>query len=107
MAYESGSLLIGLGGFVLFAGITFILLELFSSSRTQKYRENLTDIYVAGRVRQLAEKDKIDLQKEAVNCKHYLRYLDSKEKNLDQVIEQDLKERANSTYENQASSNKK
>lgn len=67
----------------------------FYVSNSKKYRQELADMYVAAKVREIASKESVDLNKE------YLQFLDwnkrntrnLKQWNFDQTIEEELKEK--------------
>lgn len=85
---------IGLSIFVVIF-VCVILVALGSNSgRSKKYRQYIANMYVAGRIRQLAERDKIDLLAEE---KKFLEYesLSAKRRmsNLDNAIEEELMSR--------------
>ena len=61
--------------------------------RTQRYRKELSDLYVAGRIRQFAKKDSIDLGDEYQAYKKWLRKKLSAERDVDSVVAMDLKDR--------------
>lgn len=81
-------------------GIVFVLLFLmwgfiwiFEISKSKKYRKYIADMYVAGKIRQFAEEDKISLEGEAVNFKAWCKTQSIKDKPLDEIVEDELKER--------------
>lgn len=80
---------IGLCALIIVAAI--LLLRSYSSQETLRYRKYLTNLYVSGRVRQLAGKDDVDLSKEE---KEFLKYESQSNKkrvrDLDDKIEQEL-----------------
>jgi len=87
---------LGLGIFFIISGIiliilTLTLIQMANGSISKRYRKYLTNLYVAGRIRQLADKDQVDLKKEE---KEVLKYesLSSKKviKDLDDKIEAEL-----------------
>lgn len=68
-----------------------ILLIYGIPTKSKAYRKYLTNLYVAGRIRQLAEEDKIDLIKEDLNCLKYVAVSEkSRIKELDDKIESEL-----------------
>ena len=67
MTYTGGAEFAAIGIMALCIAISFAIIFailLLEPRKTQKYRKELTDMYVAGRIRQFAEKDKINLDKE-------------------------------------------
>ena len=82
--------------FLMFLG--FVILVAFiilSPSRTKKYRKELADLYVSGRIKQIAKEDKIELAEEFEDFKKWLksRKLESEVYRLDDTIEEELKEK--------------
>ncbi len=93
-AYYTGQLLAGGAIFILAAVSALALAAILDKSKSYYYRKYLTNMYVAGRIRQMADKDKLDLTKEE---EAFLKY-DSLSKrrrlyDLDRMIEEELAER--------------
>lgn len=68
-------------------------------SRTHQYRRMLTDLYVSGRIRQLAKEDSIDLVEE---LKHYKKVTKDNKvdvESLDNTVEAELQEKVNNRPE--------
>lgn len=86
---------IGAGFFMVVLGIIFLVgfMACIDQRKTQKYRKELTDLYVAGRIRQIAEKDKIDLNAEYETYKKWRRLRRREDKDLDNAIEDELIEK--------------
>lgn len=78
-------------GFVLGLALSSILLN--QSGKTRRYRRSLTDLYVAGKVRQIAKKDGIDIAEEYEVFKKYMKKHRIEDQSLDNTIEEDLQER--------------
>lgn len=58
------------------------------------YRKYLTNMYVAGKIRNLAEKDNVDIPKEEDDFIQYItRTNEEKKKDLDEEIEEELKQK--------------
>jgi esterase/lipase len=100
MSYnEIGDIGIGLGFGMMFLylaiAIAIIVAVVYATStrRTQDYRKELTDMYVAGRIRQLAEKDKINLDVEYEAFKKWRKLRKRERLDIDQFIEEELKEK--------------
>jgi len=80
-------------------GITvYVLLFLFgvmliTPSRTRRYRKELSDLYVAGRIKQIAKKDNIDLDEELKSYRLYRKKRNIESSNLDNTIEEDLQDK--------------
>ena len=91
----SAYMLTSLMGFVGIALVLFFVLQLLSPSRTKKYRRELADLYVAGRIKQIAKEDKIELADEFEGFKNWLksRRLELESQGLDDTIEEELKEK--------------
>lgn len=60
--------------------------------RTKNYRNVLTDLFVAGKLKQLAEKHKIDLDKEFIDFIKWEKKHKKYEYSIDAVIEAEIKE---------------
>jgi len=78
---------------VFFVILSFLLLAVFIPRRSYTYRKVLTDLYVAGRIRQLATEDKIDLTIENELFKKYCKKQRIEEQDLDNTIEEDMQDR--------------
>ena len=82
----------------LFVGYAVIILIVFLlagliPSKTRRYRRELTDLYVAGKIRQLAEKDKVDLDKEYRVFRKYSKKRRAEERALDDTIEMEMQDK--------------
>jgi hypothetical protein len=73
-------------------GFVSFLIILFPN-RSRRYRKQITDFYVAGKIRQLAKKDSIDLDKEYQDFKLFYKKNRIEEQSLDNTIEEDLQDR--------------
>lgn len=85
-----------MSGFIILFGFVFfglILLCIFKPSRTKKYRRTIVDLYIAGKVRQLAEADKIDLDVEAQRYKTWRKNQRLEYQALDDTIETEVQDR--------------
>ena len=78
-----------------FAFVLTGLSIVFKIRKSQKYRKEVADFYVASRIRQLANEDKLDLDKEEIRFKVWSKRekLKTKDFDLDSTIEGDLIER--------------
>jgi len=82
---------------VAFLVIVMVVLSFFQKRKTKQYREELSDMYVAAKIRQIAAKETIDLGLEH----QYFRKWEKKNKSeegyqgFDDVVEEDLKEKLN------------
>ena len=77
---------------LVFGGLLLIKLLIYGP-RSLRHRKNLTNLYVAGKIRQLAGKDNIDLKEEK---KESLRTIKEQRKytsSLDDTIELELQDR--------------
>lgn len=92
------SLFIGLIVILLcFLGLS--LLYNSGSPKSKKYRLLLTDMYVVGIIKQLADKDKVNLNKELSEFNRIVKKSNLWKKGLDSVIEDELKEKVSNTQE--------
>ena len=85
------ALLAGIG--LIFLSISFLILivKVLVKPKSYTYRKYLTNLYVAGRIRQMSEKSKVDLNEEELKFLKYEKL--SKEdrmRDLDDQIEIDL-----------------
>jgi hypothetical protein len=97
MYEEIGSQYAGMGIFAFMLTLSLILLFLvfvvFEKRKSKTYREVLADMYVASRIKQLAEEDKLDLVAEFESFKNWAKKRRLEEMSLDNAVEEDLKER--------------
>ncbi len=66
-----------------------VVMRLCLGSRSYRYRKELVDMYVVGKIKKYAEKDNIDLLKELKEFKKSIKM----KKDLDDTIEQRLSQR--------------
>ena len=82
---------------ILFVAVIGTFIDLINkateSRKTQNYRKVVADMFVAGTIRKLAEEDKIDLDEEYKKFQKYEKKQRNKEKDLDQAIEANLKDK--------------
>ena len=93
MTYAPGTEFISLGMmFVLiaFAATFIILLSWIKPRKTQHYRKELTDLYVAGKIRQYADKDKINLDKEYESFKIWNKKRKSEERDSNRSLDYNI-----------------
>ncbi len=84
-------------GFLIFMIVLLVLVFFINrvvwGSRSERYRKMITDLYVVGKIRLLANKDGIDLKEElkelVKTIKEYRKYTQP----LDRTIEEELQER--------------
>ena len=82
----------GIAAIVLCFGIVAFIIS-FMPEKSRRYRKVLTDLYVAGRVKQLATKDGIDLEAERLEFIKWSKKERNKEMSLDTTIEEELQDR--------------
>ena len=91
----AGEELIGVANF-LFVILLFIIvvavIGFVQDRRTTRYRKEMTDLYVSGRIRQMAEKDNIKLDEEYDVFKKWNKKQNMKEMSLGAAIESEMKE---------------
>ena len=102
MSYE----LLAAGIFLFYMSIALAIIiaavELIPRRKTQNYRKELTDLYVAGKIRQYADKDKINLDKEYAAYKIWNKKRKSEERatrDLDYNIESQMIDNLNEDQE--------
>ena len=61
--------------------------------RTKRYRKDLTNLYVAGRIRQIADKDGINISDEYEVYKQFIKKRKMEDWDLDVTIEEELKDK--------------
>ena len=76
-----------------FALIFIGFMLIFLPSRSKRYREILSDLYVSGKIRQFADKDKIDLDAENQKFKKWDKKESMKYEGLANTIEEELKDK--------------
>ena len=64
-----------------------------SKTKSREYREMLSDVYVAGRIRQVAKEDNVDLTVELKDMAKFLKMSRVNLEALDQTIERELQEK--------------
>jgi len=85
---------IGLAFFAFIILITILVLAFFfTPSRTRRYRQELADLYVAAKIKEIAAKEKLDLAAEFEDFKKWKKNKMMEELSLDRAIEEDLKEK--------------
>lgn len=83
----------------IFAGIAMVILVIGliswispSKSKSRRYRETMVDLYVVGKIRQYADKDKIDLKEELRLLLQDIKDRKRYSQDIDHAIEDELKE---------------
>ena len=102
----ASSFAVGMLGLLAVIALFIILLAfLFKAVRgsySLQYRKQLVNLFVAGKVRQLADKEKVDLKVEELNCDKYVAKLTKlnsrKVRDLDDKIEVELMKQIEDTY---------
>jgi len=95
MVYQEAQILENIIG-ILILGIIFLVIIAICLGRnrgTKNYKHDLSNLYVAGKIRQIATKDGIDLGKEYELYKKFIKKQNMQEMNLSETIEDELKER--------------
>jgi hypothetical protein len=67
--------------------------------KTKDYREDLTNLYVAGKIKNIASKDDVDLEKETKEFRKFTKLMSSSYKQLDNVVEEEMKESIQKDFE--------
>lgn len=79
--------------FVLLGIASFVLvMSLFIPRKSQEYRKTLMDMYVAAKIKFLAEKDGLDIAEEFESFKRWKKKQNLHDCDLDIVIEREIKE---------------
>ena len=83
--------------FIVFVGFLLlaILYSIFRQRSSKNYREFIADMFVAGKIRQYADKDKIDIVAENKSYNDYLKKNTPTEYMLDNTVRAKLQERIN------------
>ncbi len=82
-----------------FLVIMFILvavlfgLERIAPSKSKQYRESLSDMYVAGKIKQIAKKDGLDLNAEFLDFAKVMKDKRINYESLDATVERELQEK--------------
>lgn len=79
--------------FVFLILIVLTILTLATGTKSKRYRKMITDMYIAGKVRQFAETDKIDLEVEYNRFRNWLKKNRIEDEELDKTIEREVQER--------------
>jgi len=78
---------------ILLLVVVLVVYSLTRPSRSRIYRWELTNLYVAAKVKQFAKKDNIDLTDEYEAFKKWCKKRLMEDKSLDDTIEQELKDK--------------
>ncbi len=74
-------------------GMLVIFYRLVVGSKSKQYRSLLSDMYVVGKIKQIATKDKIDLISELKKFGKIIKKSNTNLRTIDEVIEMELKEK--------------
>jgi len=83
---------------LIFVGLIFVivLIRVFQSPISYRYRKHLTNLYIASKIRQLADKDKINLVDEERRLELYVKKIKADSiKELDEQIEFEAMQKIN------------
>ncbi len=72
--------------------VILVLCAIFTPRKSKQYRKILADMFVAGRIKQLAEEKGIDIPEEFESYKRFRKKQQLHLKDLDEAIEEELKE---------------
>lgn len=98
-------ILLGIGAIIFYVAIAATILiavmSLFYVSKTKKYRQSLSDLYVAAKIRTLAKADDLSLEDEYESFKAWAKKekIEYKDYSLDSTIEEELIEKVSATKE--------
>lgn len=91
------TLLNGIIGLVAIGLLLWFLSWLLTPSKSREYRMLMTDMFVVGKIKQIAHEEKIDLIAELREYTKIQKKAKLKLKGLDEVIEEELKEKISKT----------
>ena len=97
-SYDSASqmvpqIFVALGIFIFMIVLAIGIINLFSTTKTKKYREQLVDMYVSATVRKFAKDDGLDLADEYKTFVKESKKEKLKDKGLSKVVEEELSEK--------------
>jgi len=99
-AYFSGMSVFLLVGLMSVLTVILVLMILLGPRKSQNYRKLLSDLYVAGKIKEFATEDKIDLDVENEKFKRWVKKQNIVDKDVDSVVMEELKEKiAESSYD--------
>lgn len=95
VASQAGSLVMGIAGAIalLIVVVLFTKMLEYSYPKSRRYREFLSDMFVVGMIKKYAKDESINLDEETINYRKLIKLLETKNKNLDSIIEDNLKEK--------------
>ena len=92
-AANFSSVIIAIGFLILTAILASALYTLLTGTRSQKYKNFLGDMWVAGKIKQLAIEDKINLEEEVEMYKLYSKKNSVDGKSIAYTVEEGMQER--------------
>jgi len=90
---EVGQMFIGVGLMIFFIAMSMLIYETLGLRKSTVYRKNLSDLYVAAKIRQIADKDSVDLNEENENFKKWSKKQRMSGVELDAIVEMELQEK--------------
>ena len=95
MSYESQlGLNLGYFGVCFFLIVfSFVIINIFSLRKSKRYRQELGDIYVAAKIKEIATNEKLDLNEEFIQFNKWVKNEEIKTKDYDLVVEEELSEK--------------
>jgi len=90
---EIGQMCMGIGVAVFIMILSVFFYETLSLRKSTIYRKNLADLYVAAKIRQIADKDNVDLNEENENFKKWSKKQRMSGVELDTSVEMELQEK--------------
>jgi hypothetical protein len=89
----AGEEIVAFGFLVLWIVAIILFYRVLKPTRSRKYRRELTNLYVAARIKQVAKEDNIDLSEEYEAFKKWCKQKIMEEKPLDDTIELELQDK--------------
>lgn len=82
-----------IGPLIIFALGLLVIFYVFEKTKTKKYREDLSNLYVAAKIRDVAGKEGVNLAKEYEAFKKWRKKDNIENKSLDYTIEAELQDK--------------
>lgn len=82
-----------IGPLIIFALGLFVILYVFEKTKSRRYREDLSNLYVAAKIREVAGKEGINLAQEYESFKKWRKKDNIENKSLDCTIEAELQDK--------------
>ena len=100
---------VGTGISYILMGFTLLLVVVyfFDTRKSQQYRKTLMDMYVAAKIKSLAKEDNLDIVEEFESFKKWKKKQNLGDKDLDNVIEEEIKERVTEPTKKKETKDKK